>query len=50
VAVNETLLLGCYRDVNDNKSRYAKGTMHDLKVYNRAFTDDEITAYLTAEA
>ena len=45
-AHDKTLLLGCYQQINGTKGRYAKGVMHDCIVYDRALSDDEITALL----
>lgn len=45
-AVDETLLLGAYRDTSDTKGRFWLGTIYDCKVYNYALTADEITALM----
>ena len=45
-AHDKTLLLGCYQQIDGTKGRYAKGVMHDCIVYDRALSDDEITALL----
>lgn len=45
-AHDKTLLLGCYQKIDGTKGRYAKGVMHDCIVYDRALSDDEITALL----
>lgn len=46
VSVSETLLIGAYRTTGDVKGRFWKGIMYDFKIYNRAISDDEATAYL----
>lgn len=45
-ATNVTLNIGADRDGNGNHVRYFNGTMHDFRVYNRMFSEDEITEYL----
>lgn len=42
------LLLGCYQTTTGVKGRFWKGTLYDFKVYDYAFSDDEITEYLSA--
>lgn len=49
VAVAESLLLGCYQTTSGTKGRFAKGIMHDCKVYNYALSSDEIEAYLIVQ-
>lgn len=49
VAVAESLLLGCYQTADGTKGRFAKGVMHDCKVYNYALSSDEIEAYLIVQ-
>ena len=45
--ISQSLLLGCYQDTAGMPGRFAKGILNDCKVYNRAISDDEITAYLS---
>lgn len=47
VHISQSLLLGCYQDIAGMPGRFAKGILNDCKVYNRAISDDEITAYLS---
>lgn len=42
--IDETVLLGCYRDTTDAKGRYWKGTMNDCRIWERALTDAEVSA------
>ena len=41
---NNTILLGAYRDINDVKGRYWKGTINSFTVYNKVLTDEEVNA------
>lgn len=47
VQISQSLLLGCYQTTTGTPGRFAKGILNDCKVYNRAISDDEITAYLS---
>ena len=44
--VNKNLLIGAYQSTNGDKGRYFLGTVHDFKIYNKAFTSQEKDAYL----
>ena len=41
---NNTILLGAYRNTNDEKGRYWKGTINSFTVYDRVLTDEEVNA------
>ena len=44
--VSENLLIGAYQTASGVKGRYFLGTVHDFKIYNKAFTSEEKDAYL----
>ena len=44
--VNENLLIGAYQTTDGVKGRYFSGTVHDFKIYSKAFTSKEIDGYL----
>lgn len=46
VAIDSTLLLGCYQTLDGTKGRFAKGIMHMCDVYGMALSDEEITEIL----
>lgn len=43
--VEQNLLLGCYQDSNGTKGRFWSGTINRCVVWNRALSDEEISAY-----
>ena len=44
--IEETLLLGCYRDTNDVKGRFWYGTINSIDVLDTAGTIDEAVGYV----
>lgn len=44
--VSENLLIGVYQTTSGVKGRYFSGTVHDFKIYNKAFTSEEKDTYL----
>ena len=46
--IQEPLLIGCYQDANGTKGRFWKGTINQADVYNKALSEDEITAFMTS--
>lgn len=47
---DNTVLLGCSEDADGNKMRFWNGTIYACEIYNRVFTDEEITAKLASLA
>ena len=47
-AVNKSLLLGCYQQSDGTKGRFFDGTLYQCLVYNKALTDDQVRAWITA--
>ena len=45
-AIDQTLLLGAYQDVNGNKGRFFKGTVHEFSIIKAVYTNEQINAYL----
>lgn len=45
-AIDQTLLLGAYQDVNGNKGRFFKGTVHEFSIIKGAYTAEQISEYL----
>ena len=41
--LTETVYLGCYRDIYGNRGRYFNGKMHDVRIWERALTDAEVS-------
>lgn len=46
--IQESLLIGCYQDSTGTKGRFWKGTVNQADVYNKALSEDEITAFMTS--
>ena len=47
-SIQEPLLIGCYQDATGAKGRFWKGTINQADVYNKALSEDEITAFMTS--
>lgn len=47
-SIQEPLLIGCYQDTTGTKGRFWKGTINQADVYNKALSEDEITAFMTS--
>lgn len=45
-AIDQTLLLGAYQDVNGNKGRFFKGTVHEFSIIDAVYSNEQINAYL----
>lgn len=45
-AVDKSLLLGCYQQSDGTKGRFFDGTLYQCLVYNKALTDDQISAWM----
>ena len=45
-SINQTLLLGAYQTVDGVKGRFFNGTIHEFKISNTVYTDEQINAYL----
>ena len=45
-AIDQTLLLGAYQDVNGNKERFFKGTVHEFSIIDAVYSNEQINAYL----
>lgn len=41
--INESLLLGCYRDSSGNKGRFWNGTIHRCKIWNKVLSDNDLS-------
>lgn len=46
--IQESLLIGCYQNATGTKGRFWKGTINQADVYNKALSEDEITAFMTS--
>lgn len=47
---DNTLVIGARKYEDGSIARYWSGTVHELAVYNRQFTEEEITTYLDVDA
>lgn len=46
--IQESLLIGSHQDTTGTKGRFWKGTINQADVYNKALSEDEITAFMTS--
>lgn len=46
--IQESLLIGSHQDATGTKGRFWKGTVNQADVYNKALSEDEITAFMTS--
>lgn len=47
VAVDKSLLLGCYQEEDGTKGRFWDGTLYQCLIYNKALTDEQIETWIT---
>lgn len=45
-AVDQTLILGAYQDINGTKGRFFKGTIHEFSIIDGVYNDEQIKDYL----
>ena len=45
-ALDQTVLLGAYQDINGNKGRFFKGTIHEFSIIDAVYSNEQINAYL----
>ena len=50
IAINQTLLLGCYQTTSGEKGRFAKGILHNCKVWDDALSEEEIAVLLSGDS
>ena len=46
--IQESLLIGSHQDATGTKGRFWKGTVNQADIYNKALSEDEITAFMTS--
>lgn len=47
--ITQNLLVGCYQAADGTKGRYWNGTVYNMKVWNRALTDEEMESLIGVE-